>query len=230
MIIWITFNTANYTDDRLTKKWIENRLDIFEKYTLQSLINQTNQKFDVYLSCESVTIPIINECLSRRTSLPVNIHFNTISNIHKEIIQDMGNYDYLYHIRLDSDNLYHKDFIQKLYDYKPKDDTQVIISQYGYVYDIRDGSLAPYYQYSPPFYAYIYKKQDFLNGFRYRTPLGHTKIPNYWKYEFVEGYNYMVTLHGNNVLNRRDKLNEKLLIEGEERKKILDEFGINISN
>lgn len=226
MVIWILFNTVNYTTDRLTQSWIEYRLDIFEKYTLKSLKNQSNQDFRVYLCCEGSTIPVIKSCLKKRASLPVNIYFDTIANNERDVKAALLQYDLLYHIRLDSDNLYQQDFIQKLYHYVPKEKTQVIISQYGYVYDIRDDSLAPYFQKSPPFYAFIYKAQDYINGFRYHTPLGHSRIINWWQYEFIDGSNYIVSLHGKNVLNGRDKLNENLLIEGDQKEKVLSEFGI----
>lgn len=226
MVIWILFNTVNYTTDRLTQEWLEYRLDIFEKYTLKSLKNQSNQDFRVYLCCEESTMPMIRAYLDKKPPLPNNIQFDTIVHNEMDIKKDIMQYDFLYHIRLDSDNLYHQDFIQKLYDYVPKEETQVIISQNGYVYDTRDDSLAPYFQKSPPFYAFIYKVQDYIDGFRYRTPLGHSRIINLWKYEFMEGYNYIVSLHGKNVLNRRDKLNEKLLIEGDQKEKVLGEFGI----
>lgn len=226
MVIWILFNTVGHTPERLTEEWIEYRINIFERYTLQSLKNQTNQDFEVYLCCDVTTMPTINACLGRRKSLPSNIHFDTTNNNNNDVKRDIKNYDVLYHIRLDSDNLYQKGFIQRLHDYVPKEDTQVIISQNGYVYDIRDDSLAPYFQKSPPFYAFIYKVQDFIDGFRYKTPLGHTKIINCWRYEFIEGNNYIVSLHGKNVLNTRDKLNEKMLIEGDRKEQVLKEFGI----
>lgn len=226
MVIYIIFNTHNRTPDRFTKEWIEYRIDIFERYTLQSIKEQTNQDFRVYLCCEKITMPIIHECLAKREPLPDNVRFDTIPNNNKDILKYIEKYDYLYHIRLDSDNLYQKDFIQKLYDYRPKEDTEVIISQNGYVYDTRDACLASYFQKSPPFYAFIYKVQEYKNGFRYNTPGGHRMVIKLWKYELLDGANYMITLHGKNELNNRNLLDEKMLLEKDEKEKVLKEFGI----
>ncbi|WP_054739950.1 glycosyltransferase [Cellulosilyticum ruminicola] len=226
IVVWILFNTINYTPARLTKEWIDERIGIFEKYTLKSMKAQTNQNFEVYLCCDKTTMPIINECLAKRLPLPPNIHFDTTYSNSKAVMKDINNYDYLYHIRLDSDNLYHKDFIQKLYDYKPKKDTQVIITQNGYMYDGTDDRLATYYQPSPPFYTFIYKVQDYIDGFRYNTPGGHGNVIKMWKYELIEGLNYLVTIHGKNVSNFRGLVNKKALIEGENKERILKEFGM----
>ena len=110
--------------------------------------------------------------------------------------------------------MYQKDFIQKLYDYRPKEDTEVIISQNGYVYDTRDACLASYFQKSPPFYAFIYKVQEYKNGFRYNTPGGHRMVIKLWKYELLD------------ELNNRNLLDEKMLLEKDEKEKVLKEFGI----
>lgn len=227
IVVWILFNTIKYTEARLTKEWIDERIGIFEKYTLKSMKAQTNQDFEVYLCCDKTTMPIIEECLAKRPPLPSNIHFNTTYSNNKSVLTDLEQYDYLYHVRLDSDNLYQKDFIQKLYDYVPKEDTQVLISQNGYVYDESDDALANYFQVSPPFYTHIYKVQDYIDGFRYNTPGGHGAIIKLWRYELVPGNDYLVTIHGNNVSNKRQVLiNKRPLIKGEEKEKILDGFGM----
>lgn len=226
IIIWIVFNSQNKTADRLTKEWIEYRISIFDKYTLKSIKAQTNQNFRVYLSCEKVTMPIINECLAKREPLPNNVIFGTNGSNNKELLRYINNYDYFYQVRLDSDNLYQKDFIQKLYDYVPKEDTQVIISQSGYVYDAETDALAPYFQKSPPFYTFIYKVDEYKKGFRYVIPGGHRMVIKLLKNELIMGANYIVLLHGKNVLNDKNLLDEKKLIEKDDKAKILEQFGI----
>ena len=89
MVIYIIFNTHNRTPDRFTKEWIEYRIDIFERYTLQSIKEQTNQDFRVYLCCEKITMPIIHECLAKREPLPDNVRFDTIPNNNKDILRNM---------------------------------------------------------------------------------------------------------------------------------------------
>ena len=109
----------------------------------------------------------------------------------------------------------------------PQEETEVLISQNGYVYDGRDGALASYYQPSFPFYAYIYKAEDYMKGKRYSSIGGHGNVIKILKYELIEGNNYIVTLHGKNVLNERHLLKKHLMIENPEKKVILNEFGMD---
>lgn len=227
IVIMIHFNSLKYSEARLTKEWIENRLDIFERFTLKSIKIQTNQDFDVYLQCDKASMSTINECLSAREPLPANVHFENRSVCQKEILKGLDQYEYLYWVRLDSDNLYHKDFIDKLHQYSPKEETEVLISQNGYIYDGCEGTLASYYQPSPPFYAYIYKAENYIKGDRYNTPGGHGSVIKLHQYELIEGNNYIVTLHGKNVSNDRRLINRELIIEGSKRGTILSEFGLD---
>lgn len=227
IVIVSSFNNAKYTEARLTKEWIENRLDIFERFTLKGFKAQVNQEFEAYLQCDETTMSIINECLSHRETLPQNVHFDTVANCNKGILKDLDQYQFLYWVRVDSDNIYHKDFVEKLHQYVPKEETEVIISQNGYVYDGRDGALASYYQPSPPFYAYVYKAEDYINKKRYSSIGGHGNVIKILKYELLEGNNYIVTLHGKNVLNERHLLKKDLMIENPEKKAILAEFGMD---
>lgn len=63
--------------------------------------------------------------------------------------------DYIYIVRLDSDDLYHKTYIQQLHDYKPKKDTEVLINKNGYLYDSITGRIDLYYHFSSNF-MFIY--------------------------------------------------------------------------
>lgn len=89
IVIVSAFNNAKYTDARLTKEWIENRLDIFERFTLKGFKAQVNQEFESYLQCDETTMTIINECLCRREPLPTNVHFETVANCNKGILKDL---------------------------------------------------------------------------------------------------------------------------------------------
>ncbi|WP_270670674.1 glycosyltransferase [Paraclostridium bifermentans] len=96
-----------------TKEWIDPRIDVFMDYTAKSLINQTNQNFKCILRHTPGTKDIIEDSLSRYPKLPDNIIFTDDGdNLIKEIISP---YKYVFHIRIDSDNMFSPDYIDQLY-------------------------------------------------------------------------------------------------------------------
>lgn len=96
-----------------TKEWIDPRIDVFMDFTAKSLINQTNQNFKCILRHTPGTKEIINDSLSRYPKLPDNIIFTDDGdNLIKEIISP---YKYVFHIRIDSDNMFSPDYIDQLY-------------------------------------------------------------------------------------------------------------------
>lgn len=225
IVILSTFNTAKGLEERGTKEWIENRLDIFYRFTLNSIKAQTNQNFEMYLTVRGDSIPIIQDYVKRKGGLPSNVHFDVWSRCKKAILTGLEAYDKLYTVRLDSDDMYHKDWIQKLYDLTPKDETEVLISQNGYIYDSHDGTLATYYRKSPPFYVYIYNVEEYIAGKVYHG--GHRSVIETYHYELVEGYHFMITLHGENTSSNRNLIEDNRIIhEEDKKKKIMGAFGL----
>ncbi len=225
IIVNIQLNTHKYTEKRLTKEWIDNRIDIFHKFTLQSFKKQTNQDFLTFVNYDPVTEELVKESLSRYEALPKNILFVTPLQFREKLAQCIKDYKYLYLVRLDSDNMYHKTYMQQLRDYRPKKTTEVLISQNGYVYDSNQDILVEYYQPSPPFYAYIYKVKDYLNGKRYTGIKGHGAIIKVLAHEIMQKRNYVVLLHSSNYHNTTQLLkHKKVITDKNEARKIMEEF------
>lgn len=227
IVILSTFNTAKGLEERGTHKWIENRLDIFYQFTLKSIKAQTNQNFEMYLKSMGESLPIIHHYVQERGGLPSNVHFDVWSRCKEAIITGLEAYDKLYLVRLDSDDMYRNDWIQRLYDFSPKSETEVLISQNGYIYDSHDGTLATYYRKSPPFYVNLYDAKDYIEGTIRVNQGGHRNIIKNYCYEVIEGHNFMVTLHGRNTSSNRNLIEEDRIIEVEtEKKKIMRAFGL----
>lgn len=211
IIIFISFNTLPFGEDRFEESWINSRLDIFMKYTLHSLINQTNNNFSIILSycCESEFI-FLNS-LKKYYPLPSNLILSKISRKvayestingfmfeSDEILKICKGYDFVYISRIDSDDMYYPYFIQDLIDFNPKQDTKVIINKNGYIYDIKDDILGRWTHSSPPFFTFVYKVDDYINGVRYKLDYGHCsaiKLPH----EFIVKRSFMVIVHENNT-------------------------------
>jgi len=233
IIIRIPFSIRNL-DIELDKEWNKYRLKIFTDYTLRSIKAQINQKFIAVLKCREEMIDFIKKELLNLTDPPNNLMVMGTREYDSKIYKIIKDYKYLYEVRLDSDDLYHKDFINKLHSYNPDPGTEALISQNGYIYDIKTKRLASFFLLSPQSYVFIYKVKDFINGFYYKPKNGHGGVIKL-KHELIPGYNYLDICHNKNTSSTFDYANKerqkwsKLEIR-ENVKSILEEFGIEGNN
>ncbi|MGL4345848.1 MAG: glycosyltransferase [Cellulosilyticaceae bacterium] len=213
-----------YQEARLTREWIAYRLDIFMKYTCNSLRHQTNQDFTALLAYDPVTEPIIKDILSQYPPLPDNIKF--VPDIYREVRQYAHEYDMIYSVRIDSDNMFHPNYIEKLQAWEPEPQTQVIIAQHGYVYDINTGAMGKFYHESPSFFAFLIKGEDYYQHPTYPTENGHMGVIKL-RHELMEGDNFMVIVHEQNVSNRFAPYIYQSIVEDPiQKRQILDSFYI----
>jgi len=217
----INFNNFAFTDARLTQPWIHKRLAAFMKYTYKSLTSQTCQDFYTFVMIDPQTTDIFEEELKAYPPLPKNIIFTAAYRSLLDIITD---YDELYMIRLDSDDMYHPDFIQKLYQYEHKEDTQVLICTNGYIYDSLHNRLSTWIHPSPPFFTFIYNVKDYQAGVRYSSPKGHLGAVDF-VHENITDPSFIVTIHTlNNSTSYTTKYNGREITDETERDAILQEF------
>ena len=227
IIIQIPFNVQGFNENNeLNSEWIKYRLKIFINYTLKSLIAQTNQYFTALLKCKDITLPIIKKEIG--SGLPENILIvgkNEYQNKIKELIKD---YNYFYSVRMDSDDMYVKTFVDMLHNYPPKSETEVLINQNCYVYDIYQKRIAYFWYNSPPSYTLIYRVKDYVEGKRYYLKNGHGGAI-LLKHELISGINSLDTIHKKNDSSTFHSSNWdkwKEIEEKEEIKNILNDFGI----
>lgn len=221
IIVWSKIKALNLTKEK-ANLWVKYRIKIFMNYTYKSFKNQTNQNFYYFIHCDEVAAPIVFEELKNYTKLPDNIKFT--NNYYKNISEILPFYKTLYFVRIDSDDMYDKNFIQRLVDYKHNENTQALIAQSGYTYDIINDKLARWYYKSPPFYTLIYNSFDFSNGYRYEVH-GHSSVINL-NHEILNGDNFIVIVHSQNTITVFNTSFRKQIIEGEEMNKIKKEFDL----
>lgn len=211
-----------------TKEWIDYRIDIFMKYTAKSLIDQTNQSFKCIVRHTKETENLINEALLRYPELPSNIIFTDCGDdIIEKIISD---YKYIYHIRIDSDNMFRYDYIDQLYSIDYDENLQCILCQSGYIYETNKNTLVHMTHPSPSFYALVYTVEDFLRGLRYYVQDDHWGAINL-THKTISNPSYMVIIHGFNISNDLEDILEYQYIHTdiatyEEKDKILKEFNL----
>ncbi len=184
-----------------SKEWIDYRIDILIKYTLKSLKKQINQKFYCIVRYEKTSEKLIFDALSKYETLPSNIIFTYEGdNLIEGYIKD---YDYLYHVRIDSDNMYYPEFIQKINDIEYLDGLECILCTNGYMFDESSKRVASMYHKSPSFYTLIYKTKEYMDGYRIRFTSDHggAYLLNNIK---ITDYSFMIIVHGNNLANNFD--------------------------
>ncbi len=222
-----------FSNKCLTKNWIEYRLMIFIKYTLRSLTNQTNQNFFAIIKYDDSSEKIINELVKSYKKLPANINFIKKSNYNEFIKEKIKGYDYVYITRLDSDDMYHKTFVEQLYNIKLNKHTKAIINQNGYIFDSNNKILAKFPRKSPNYYTLIYKANDYINGKRYTIKGGH---PNVIKlpHQIINKPNYIRHAHSKNNETNIYKYNIKksnYIVNKNRIRNILKEFiGCDVYN
>ncbi|MGM0923095.1 MAG: glycosyltransferase family A protein [Bacillota bacterium] len=221
IVIEINFNNYGMNPQRTTEEWIENRISIFQKYTLKSLKKQTNQNFLTVVKLAEGCSEIINRALQKYEPLPDNIKFGTSIESQRRIEAYIQGYEELYVARQDSDDLYHKSFVQQLHNYRHKPSTEVLINQDGYMWDTVDNRMIHIHFESPQYYTFVYTAKDYLDGKRYILPGGHgyaIRLPH----EILKNRNYVNIVHPS--ITSKKRVPKGIGFAPEVMKKILDGF------
>lgn len=224
IIVQITFNSKalkHNKNQRFTKEWIDERMVIFMKFTLQSLKKQSNQDFITLVRYAEETEQLIVQALKRYGELPSNIEFVREADYENRITELIKDYRHLYLARIDSDDMYHQSFIQQLHDCQHKETTIALINQNGYLYDSIKECLSPIHFSSPPFHTLIYRTEEYSAGKRY--PLrSHTAAIEY-PHEFFPHRNYCIVIHSTNTTSHF-RIKGKNHLSPPKTKQILSEF------
>ncbi len=225
IIVGINFNAMHLHDKRFDPQWIENRISIFREFTMKSLINQSRQDFLVLLRYEEKTEDHIQQALFKFPQLPANIEFVKEKQFEKRILEYVGNSPEFFISRIDSDDMYHKSYIELLHEYQPANEHVVaLIPQDGYMYDSINHRLAHWSHYSPPFYTLIYQTSDFLRRIRYKLIGGHSKIIRF-NHEILPPGNFMVVVHSDNsVTNFNRPQRQEIITDEIQIEQILKDF------
>lgn len=200
VIINIPFNNINVLgklEQALTKEWIDKRIGIFMNYTLRSLKNFSNQSFRAYVSYHPSSQDLVEGALSDYPPLPGNVAFIKAGAYEELAANYLKDPEFVYEVSLHSDDMYHRSFIDKMYDYEPDGVTCVLICQNGYIYDSVRGRLAKYFNFSSSFNCFIHRRDEYLKGKRYALEgyMGAIKLPH----KLVKEPLYINHCHDNNV-------------------------------
>ena len=290
------------------QEWFKNRIEIFKKYTLNSLLNQTNKNFTLWITMRpeesdnlltkelesylkekgftafmsfdglmyvddkfiggakeklmnlariirmaylqdnpySVQTPLqfLKMLLTRKPPLRFgwgkalkelfrdknktlrNRLSNTLGEI-KETFKEKK-YDWVYVSRIDSDDMFSKDFVAEVQSYRPF--PGALTCRNGYVYNSLTGQLADWRpKTNPPFHTIIFPKEEFLEADRYiqyfKSFKSHEDIPKVFHCQNLKDGNYCVLVHNQHIstLWNHPWLGGEIK---ENKQEILSKFGI----
>lgn len=212
IIVGISFNTKKLDNNKqsLTPQWIRNRIRIFQNYTRKSLQKQSNQNYLALIEYEDSTKKVIQKALRCYGKLPHNIRFIPRSRYERTMKKAIKGYRNLYLVRLDSDDLYRRNYIQQLHHHRASKRIKAIINQKGYMYGAVQHQIAPMKAKSPPFYTLVYKVKDYLRGKRYRLKGGHPAVIRL-PHDKLHVRNFVHIIHsGNTTSTFRSKRNKQI--------------------
>lgn len=200
IVIEVHFNSIYFSDNIYSQDWIDYRMRLTMEYTVPSFISQTDQNFHAFIYYMDGTETLISKALHSYATLPSNIRFVPISKRDAYVCEAIRGSERAYIARIDSDNMFSRDYVERLRAYVPKRMTEVLITQHGYLYDCTSHRMATVTYRSPSFFAFIYNTSEFLSGKRYAVKTHNDAIK--YKYELLSGRNYVVTIHQSNELLR----------------------------
>jgi len=229
---------------RVPPEWVKHRLELFNNYCLQSILNQTEQDFDIWAFC--------GECYKDITSNykwhpRVRVVYN-----HDEFIKDFAaktNEDYITLARIDSDDLFYKDALKSIKENLVKDPN--IITQLAfrtlYSWNRFSNVISRYHQSHPPCFVHtvpkkLYKDFDYFKRHHFTKHVGGSHnaktLPKFYVCETRHDQSWTIRKrhdwsksYRHDVMSEEEKLhrfkNGKLFaIEKEGLYNILKDFGI----
>ena len=144
-----------------SKEWIDRRLEIFFKYTLKSLLAQTNQEFLAILHVHESTCEYVRHIAKQFGDFPPNV---LISHVGDDIFMDYASgCRKVMKLRLDSDNLIHSNYVESAKSLSLTSSADVFIGRLGYMFDTRLKRLVEWNHDSSAFNTYIYDYETYRN-------------------------------------------------------------------
>ena len=223
-------------------RWLKNRIQIFKQFVIPSLQNQTNKKFILWCSWrrEEKDNPLVQELINYLNNIkefktihtfhgvcfwddkyPDNIArdrlLTSLHGIAGELVNIIGEVQYVYLTIQPSDDLYHKNAvegIQRIFNEIPE--LEGFGFKKGYICDYLTKQVREYNPTTnPPFYTIKFPRDIFVNPLKHAeftaikedigkykkgTPCpSHEYIGNAIKYAAVEQRGFIVGCHGENI-------------------------------
>lgn len=210
-------------------RWLRNRITVFEKFVIPSLLNQTDRDFIVWVAWREEErnnphVLVLKERLSEipdfkffftYTGIPfwddkyedVVAHRRLATNLHNagpDLMEAIGEAEEVHWLLQPSDDCYHKNTVEAVKAAFHIPGIQAVTYKKGYICDYPTGKLKEYNpETNPPFFAIKYPREVFLDPYKHMTYSGpfksHEYIGDKLNLATLEGRGFLVGIHFDNI-------------------------------
>lgn len=229
-------NLGNNTD----LAWIDYRLDIFQRYTLRSLLNQSDNYIRIWMICspesKKILMPKIETMRHKNAVMMSKVNF--IFDVDKTCLRMEENKEPIYILKIDSDDLYRRDVVEKARQtLSPLIGISMLMFDDGYIYNLSTKRLSTYMRWSMPTIAVKFDLGLFnANNFRSHCICDLTKVRLRFKPIIISGRFVCCLDHEKNLhadpRRKGEEMNcrtgESVFNHQEMTPAILREFGVEL--
>ena len=219
IIVNIPFTGLGLFNGYRGDEWFKRRIELFHKYTLKSLLNQTEQDFIIWLAFRKEeknnplvdTIKIPHKHIFTFGGIPIwdDKKENEEKGLLKRLkvmlpgLRDLVGTADIKLINLGSDDMYSREVVESVKKQEFKIGT-VLVHQFGYIYSDNTGQLAEWNPTTnPPFYTLMMSNETFLNPqkhFEYIKKIkSHEDIVKVFHPIRMPDRRYCVVVHNTNI-------------------------------
>lgn len=213
--------------------WVDYRYAYWYRYTRNSILNQTNPNWEYWIIVTDATVKILGSEKINSITQDNRIKIVNRGNQIGAFKEAQGDYNFYMVLRLDSDDMYHKDVTNEMMSVDVSDSGglyRYVQYTHGYVYKPRNKKLKEWNRKhsTPPFFAMIYSQNVWnnkiinLDGELFDG--GHEQVRNY-KRKLLGSGKFCVGVHDLNMVTTVGKRVE--ITDEEEKRIILRDFGVN---
>jgi hypothetical protein len=186
----------------LDKDWLKYRLKIFEKYTLQSLINQDTKNFALWIRYAPDFFEEAKEFNEYLKTMSFPVFFTIFKDGEDKKTEELNDYvkdvDIVVDTRIDSDDMYSHDALSIIQS-QDLDVNQAYIFLNGYLYRESTNQLFLYKGTAAPFYTMTYPKDVFVDQKKKKAYFPYLPDPSQHPgYKILPDDKYMVIVHQKN--------------------------------
>ncbi|MCK4307116.1 hypothetical protein KAW50_02690 [candidate division WOR-3 bacterium] len=248
----ITGKAGDFKRTRFGKPWVKERIELFKKYNLNSLLNQEDRNFIHWISwCEAdqenEDVIKLGQHL-KKIEYPYVFTFKRLPYIDthgnnrdlkerrermlpliKKFYKDQA---YVYFTVLDSDDLYRKDAIKIIKQTDPND-KKAMFFQIGYGYNFDSKDLCIWVaKWSPPFFTFIFPSETFWDVDKHSEWIRHYHVHHdvdrIFKGVKLPRDMFIQGIHGGNATTRwTNAYRQRIIIDEDQKAGILKDFGIH---
>lgn len=201
----------------LTQEWVRHRLELFHKWTIPSLLNQTNQNFRIWVYCGLRNQEITTNYQGWNPKVEISYNFG------RKLVQSV-NKDFLALTRIDSDDLMHKDGMAEIMDFKPTGNCDFLIFRKNLFWDKYNGFISYHNRTFPPFATHIFPRSVYENWGKFHemhhVRHGKTGARAFPEIHELSEHKICVVHHGENIGHIRRGL-QPTVVTAEMRGKLL---------